>query len=1631
MHMDLARCVTLIVAVVAVLLPCLPLCADGTGRASGPEEVVGQLDWPTEWVVFPSVKEDLAPEALTTIPERPEVAGETVSGQKVQVEENRLDLAPLFGGVKEGNTAYVFLALEAENVGEATLGLGADWYFQAWLNGQEVLQTLGEGNGAWPPQITNHTTAVTLTEGTNVLAVKFVSGTGSSVLAIGGPDQLRQTPSLKWVPVARPEVPDEGGQVVPNHNFSAGGEGDPYIPRGWHNGRGPQAFRPGEMGLRADGDRTALEIDTIGRGADATRRLYVPLAVDVATTYEVSYQGEHLGGDDYLSISVRNASEGADTSFISALGNVDISGGVRGGRGSYKYNHLFDAARPYLVIQAHGEVHALIYYVSILPLTVGAGTGMTYQHIPWTRDWMLGTVSDEVETPHTAWAKPYAGGELKVTTVLPRWHHRWTVELAQRLSVSYLPIMIDPGSDDGPSDYWIRGDDGEPKVYRTVHETLMTLASPADCIVIGHLPAELNEALVDAVLDRVKAGAGLVIMEPTSEPEQFREGPWVRVLNDECRTSDGIASLGVGVVEGAEAEFYRYGDGRIVFLPKLPVPGSEEGLRGEFEAQISYAIKAIVWASNRLPVVLMSRFVLPGEQTEPLRGEISRDGLPAPVEVSFSAAAPKGCALRWWLDDYDARQYPGGEAALQAGSETARIELPRLPGGEHWLHLQLVDRKGAVLDWNTLALNVSGVPTIGEVTLARDRSLAGLFSPGYYVEGERLTGRVVLEGEATEGSILRLRLTDVEGHLWVEEEVAANGAEIEFALDMPKAVVMMHRLEVALIGPDGTQDLHTREITVVREQDWYKNNYGFQIWGVGGPGYLGLLGSRELGRTQGVDSAYRGNARTCAYANIRSLMFTGRNEPGYGADVDGDAEHAPVRHPCPSNPGYSNYIGRYFIESFEHSPGRRLGLLPQSLPYAPLGYDIAHEVNLLGYGSLSPVGPRADVCFCEFCVDALSELMRAEYGDLAALNASWSTSFRDWGEVRPIVLEDALQTGQITRWIDHRRNMDRVWTDAMQAKIDVVRRHDPNAQAVADNFRVPTSFSGVDYWQLVSEVVGGSGTSYLREFSAPERSHLTWLRYSYWGMPTMSPGDHLFRRRIGRYVWEGLLNGLHGSSYWTTLWAATPHEPWFRNPVAPDLRTTEEGRWSMDPVAHIRTGIDRLVFDSEFDDSGVAILYSRSSEHAATAWQAIHGDSPAAGMTPDYGAPLLRPFTDALSALGYGHRVVSEQQVADGFLSEEGIRLLILPFAQAIDVETAAAIREYVGGGGLVLADIRPAVADRHGHTGGSGLLDDVFGVTHEADWHAYRPVEADLALSGEAQALTIRDVRMPIIAGPAVTPGGAQSMGAVSDIPMMMVNRHGDGRAVLLNFRPSEPGPEMHELMEQILEWGGLQPLFGLETLEVRRPKHNRSPEPLAPATGATARDVDDAEVYVLGQASEAVKPALAHFTNRGLHVFAFWYEQRRGAGTERLRVTPPATGHIYDLLTNQYLGERSSFDMSMPLEDVRVYAVTPYRIEAPKLSARSTATAAGNSVIECRAAVSPRGAAAEPHVVRLQLFAPDGEEWRDFAVNVVAANGVARYSIVLPLNAPAGTWRVTAREAISGLSDQAAVGLIQGEAG
>ena len=143
--------------------------------------------FPSVWTVFPNIERGYAPSAeeLSAIPE----ALQSKSPVTLSVDEE-VDLASALGGVREGATAWLYAELEASEAMDYTVGAGADWWFAFYCNGEEAFSTLNSGNLLHPPQLTDHKFMVRLRPGKNVLAVKFVSGSGSSVLAMGGPREL-------------------------------------------------------------------------------------------------------------------------------------------------------------------------------------------------------------------------------------------------------------------------------------------------------------------------------------------------------------------------------------------------------------------------------------------------------------------------------------------------------------------------------------------------------------------------------------------------------------------------------------------------------------------------------------------------------------------------------------------------------------------------------------------------------------------------------------------------------------------------------------------------------------------------------------------------------------------------------------------------------------------------------------------------------------------------------------------------------------------------------------------------------------------------------------------------------------------------------------------------------------------------------------------------------------------------------------------------------------------------------------------------------------------------------------------------------------------------------------------------
>jgi len=1403
---------------------------------------------------------------------------------------------------------------------------------------------------------------------------------------------------------------EEGPELVPNGRFEGGGAGAPWVPMGWQNGEGSFAFAAGELTANKDdpiSGRTALEINTLPRG-DGKRVLYARITVLPGRQVRISYKARRIAGDGNVTLMLRESPYGGATYFLEG-GRI---GPGKGRNIDYTGHYYVENHRPYLVIETDGPAHVMIDDISIARHEDRRYHWTKKQWVAADDDWY--TLSEEVVTPHIKWARPYAGGALKLLSIAPRWRHRWTVELAQRLSMDYEAVMFKHYTSMG-GDYWVNTPEGL-RYFEITADALQKIADKPDCIVITEVTAEsIRPALVQAILERVAAGGGLVIREiRPNNLAGYTKGAWEQAIHDKNLTEVQTDYVALGTVKETDIRFYNYGRGRIAVLGSMESSGP---LYSAFESETAFTIKAILWASGKLPKTRISSVKLPGEPGDngPLSACILRKDLPAKVLVTITGAAlPDGDAkLAWWIEDAFSENVHESSLPWPDDAERLPVSLPRMKGGRHHLHLQLLDGE-KVLDWTSVALDIESEPRITGIRTRVVRETNGnTFSrvegkPPYYTQGEKIRGSVQLSAPLAAGQRLWLTLTDRDGNIWQSREIHGGGVDYEFALGTEHTVVLVHAIRAQVLANDGEVISEAEEeVTVIRSPQWYANHFDFQVWAGAGEDYLGYLLSRTLRREFGITSTLTvGKARfkegrNEAWNNIRGIRGMANMLPGSSKIVGDEGE--PIRKPCLTDPkmlrgtawNIASWNSRFYAGA--------------AAKYAPLAYLSDHEQNMLGRRPAISTG--VDFCFSSTCLEYLRNFLRQEYQDLDALNNTWGTDFKTWDAVRPLQLKDAIASGNIASWVDHRRSMDRVWLDFERHKVDAARRFDPLAEGVADNLQSHrnslNSWSGVDYWLLFSEVLGGGSLvePYKVSFVPEERKHLTWMRGAAWhpGFWTAHHRD-LLRETFGSRPWQSLLGGNRGYTYYAETWYGKP-DGYIYVDVAADLRPTSLGRIAAEGVRQIRTGIDRLVYESRRDDSGIGLHYSRSSEHVATAWQAIHGGSEAVKALDPRRIQFLF-FRPALRMTGRSFRSIAYGQIERGMLATGGIKLLILPFSQAVSQSEADQIREFVRNGGVVLADIRPAMSDQHGFTRQAGLLDDVFGVRHEPEWRQYQPREGMVEIAGGYDGLRLDETRFgPALLGPEVELAGAVALGRSGDVPLMLIHKYGRGKAVLLNFTLRELGihaEAVGQIFDSLFEHCGIGKLMSIDVQATYWVSGN-----------------EHTQFSTLEQYGHEAMPEIARYINGGIDILGFWYyAHRRGLGEQRLRVTPPRSGHIYDLRTNEYLGRQDTFEVTMALEGLRVYAVTPYRIEKPEMTVRVTQAQGGNAQIECRVTVSPRLAAAERHVVRLQLFAPDGSEWKDFNVNRVAENGAFTHVFTLPLNAPEGTWTVHAREAISGLS-------------
>ncbi len=152
------------------------------------------LQWGDELVMFAPLDRShpVVDDAdLATMPEgmdieaAPEFPSLTLEPKHVSWEAGRsIDLEPYIGESSE-DSAYVFAKLHSPAHQTVTLGIGADWWIQCWMNGRPFFDTLEMGNRTGRYSILDHQVEVELQKGKNVLAMRFIRGRATALLAIG------------------------------------------------------------------------------------------------------------------------------------------------------------------------------------------------------------------------------------------------------------------------------------------------------------------------------------------------------------------------------------------------------------------------------------------------------------------------------------------------------------------------------------------------------------------------------------------------------------------------------------------------------------------------------------------------------------------------------------------------------------------------------------------------------------------------------------------------------------------------------------------------------------------------------------------------------------------------------------------------------------------------------------------------------------------------------------------------------------------------------------------------------------------------------------------------------------------------------------------------------------------------------------------------------------------------------------------------------------------------------------------------------------------------------------------------------------------------------------------------------
>ncbi|MFF7276893.1 beta-galactosidase [Streptomyces griseorubiginosus] len=452
-------------------------------------------------------------------------------------------------------------------------------------------------------------------------------------------------------------------------------------------------------------------------------------------------------------------------------------------------------------------------------------------------------------------------------------------------------------------------------------------------------------------------------------------------------------------------------------------------------------------------------------------------------------------------------------------------------------------------------------------------------------------------------------------------------------------------------------------------------------------------------------------------------------------------------------------------------------------------------------------------CYCDTSAEAFRRWLRDRYGDLAALNDAWGTTFwsqwyYDWDEVIPPRATGAVPNP--THQLDWRRFCSDEQLSLYTAERDVLREASADIPATT-NFMVNFSIEALDYWRWAPELDVVSNDHYLRS-TDPESQ-----------IDVALSGD--------------LVRSMAGGP-WLLMEHSTGAVNW-----QPVNRAKDPGEMRRNALAHVAHGADGIAFFQwRAAKAGAEQWHSAMLPHAGTdsqiwrdvvrlgadlgALAEVRGSTTAAQVAVvwDWNArwALEQPSQPSgelrfVDLVRDWYRPLWHAGVAVDFVQPDAdlssYRLVLVPSLYLVDDAGAANLTGFAERGGTLAVGFHSGAVDANCHVrlgGYPGAFRDVLGVSTD---------ELFPLLPGETRHLTgaVPEGASATLWSERVRLSGAEAVAAYGDGPLAggpAVTRHasGAGTAWYLATRP-DPAT-LDALLTRIVEEAGVQPvLAGLPT--------------------------------------------------------------------------------------------------------------------------------------------------------------------------------------------------------------------------